>query len=82
MKHIDLSQVTSDNVCGEGTSGDETSQACFMVQEIDSLEVKSDTQLDDIASPSCDDNSMDANALNEELSFVGPKAHHFSFDDD
>ena len=39
-----------------------------MVQGIDSLEVKSDTQLDDSVSSSCDDNAMDAHALNEELS--------------
>ena len=40
-----------------------------MVQEIDSLEVKSDTQLDDSASSSGGD-YMDANVLNEELSTV------------
>ena len=39
-----------------------------MVQEIDSLEVISDTQVDDYASSSCDDNAMDAHTLNEELS--------------
>ena len=40
-----------------------------MVQGIDSLEVHSDTQLDDSSSSSCVDN-MDAHALNEELSIV------------
>ena len=40
-----------------------------MVQGNDSLEVNSDTQLDDCASSSCDD-IMDADALNEELSII------------
>ena len=39
----------------------------LMVQGIDSLEVHSDTHLDDSSSSSCDDN-MDVDALNEELS--------------
>jgi len=39
-----------------------------MVQGNDSLEVKSDIHLDDCASSSCDDNAMDAHALNEDLS--------------
>ena len=51
------------------SSGDESDQACFMVQGNDPLEVTSDTQLNDSASSSCDDN-MDAHALNEELSIV------------
>ena len=38
-----------------------------MVQGIDSLEVKSDTHLNDYDSSSIDDNPMDAHALNEEL---------------
>ena len=38
-----------------------------MVQKNDSLEVISDT-LDDSASSSCNDNAMDAHALNEKLS--------------
>ena len=50
------------------SSGDKSDQAYFMVQGIDSLEVKSDTQLDDSASSSCDNNAMDAHSLNEELS--------------
>ena len=49
------------------SSGEESDQACFIVQGNDSLEVISDTQLDDSASSSCD-NNMDAHALNEELS--------------
>ena len=40
-----------------------------MVQGNDSLEVNSDTQLDD-ASSSCSDDYVDADALNEELSIV------------
>ena len=40
-----------------------------MVQEIDSLEVHLETQLDDCASSSGDDH-MDVDALNEELSIV------------
>ena len=58
------------HVLEKESSGDESDRACFMVKGIDSLEVKSDTQLDDSASSSCDDNVMDAHALNEELSFV------------
>jgi len=49
------------------SSRDESDQACFMVQENDSLEVTSDTQLDDYASSSCDNNATDAHALNEKL---------------
>ena len=40
-----------------------------MAQGNDSLEVISDTQFDDSASSSCDDN-MDVDTLNEELSIV------------
>ena len=46
---------------------DESDEACYMVQGIDSLEVHSDTHLDDSACLSCDDNVMNAHALNEEL---------------
>ena len=53
------------------SSGEESDQHCFMVQGNDSLEVNSDTQLDD-SSSSCDEN-MDADALNEELSIVCEK---------
>jgi len=53
----------------EESSGDESDQYCYMVQGNDSLEVNSDTQLDDCASSSSDDH-MDADALNEELYIV------------
>ena len=48
---------------------DEFDETCYMVQGIDSLEVHSDTHLDDSASSSCDDN-IDADVLNEELFIV------------
>ena len=51
------------------SSEDESEQRCYMVQENDSLEVHSDTQLDDCASSSEDD-IIDADVLNEELSIV------------
>ena len=55
----------------EESSGGESEQRCYMVQENDSLEVHSKTQLDDSASSSFDDlDSMDADAFNEELSIV------------
>jgi len=47
--------------------GDESKQTCYMVQGNDSLEVTSDTHLDDCASSSNDHDSIDAHALNEEL---------------
>ena len=43
------------------SSGDESDEACYMVQGNDSLEVHSDTQVDDSATSSGDDN-MDADA--------------------
>ena len=47
---------------------DESDEACYIVQGIDSPEVHSDTDLDDSASSSNDDHdSMDVHALNEEL---------------
>ena len=49
------------------SSGGESNQACFMVQGNDSLEIISNTQLDDSTTSSYDD-IMDAHALNEELS--------------
>jgi len=53
------------------SSEDESEQACYMVQGNDSLEVHSEIQLDDCASSSNNDhNSMDDDALNEELSIV------------
>jgi len=48
---------------------DESDQACFMVQGNNSIEVISDTHLDDTASSSNDHDSMDAQALNAE--FIG-----------
>jgi len=56
------------NVLEKESIVDESNQACFIVQGNDSLEVISDTHLDDSASSSIDDNAMDAHALNEELS--------------
>ena len=62
-------ELRTTNSVEKESSGDESDQACFMVQEIDSLEVNSDTQLDDSATSSIDlDSSMNAHALNEELS--------------
>jgi len=46
-------------------SGDESDQAYFMVQGNDSLKIISDTQLDNSASYSYDENNLDAHALNE-----------------
>ena len=51
------------NILEKESSGDESDQVCFMVQENDSLQVNSDTQLVDCASSSCDDNAMDAHTL-------------------
>ena len=52
------------------SSGEESEQRCYMVQGNDSLEVFSDTQLDSASSSFDDLDSMDADALNEELSIV------------
>jgi len=55
----------------EESSGDESDQHCYIVQENDSLEVNSNTQLDNSASSSSDDyNGMNVDALNEELSII------------
>ena len=59
------------NYVEEESSGEE-SEHCYMVQGNDSLEVNSETQLDDCASSS-DDDLVDADALNEELSIVCEK---------
>ena len=48
----------------EESSGEESEQACYMVQGNDSLEVNSETHLDDSASSSGDD-YIDVDALNE-----------------
>ena len=53
----------------EKSSEDASEQACYMVQGNDSLEVHSDTQLDDCVS-SLGDDIMDAHTLNEELSII------------
>ena len=48
---------------------DKSDEACYMLQENESLEVHSDIHLDDSASSSNDDHdSMNAHALNEKLS--------------
>ena len=47
-------QQTTNNMEREAIV-DESDEACYMVQGIDSLEVNSDTQLDDSATSSCDD---------------------------
>ena len=47
----------------------ESDETCYVVQGINSLEVHSETHLDDSDSFSCGD-IMDADALNEELSLV------------
>ena len=51
------------------SSGDESDQACYMVQGNDSLEVLSKIHLDDSSSSSGDDN-MDADVFDEELSIA------------
>jgi len=68
-----LKEQASNNVERESI-GDESDQACYMVQGNDSLEVTSDSHLDDCASSSnYHDSSMDAHALNEELSMFCEK---------
>ena len=56
------------------SSEDESDDACYMVQGND-LEVHSDTQLDSAISSFDDHDSMDANALNEELSIAVSYTH-------
>ena len=52
---------------------DESNQACFMIQEIDSLEVKLGTHLNDCASSSSDDNAIDALlTLKKDKILIGP----------
>ena len=64
------SKLQPTNIVEDESSG-ESEQYCYMVQGNDSLEVYSDTHLDDSASFSNDDyDSMDADALNEELSII------------
>ena len=64
-----LKEQASNNLGGEHI-GDDSDEACYMVQGNDSLKVTSDTHLDDCASSSCSDDYVDADALNEELSIV------------
>ena len=71
MEHIDLSQLQTTNYVEKEPLVDESNKTCYMVQRINSLEVHSDTHLDDCASSSNDDyDSVDADALNEELFIV------------
>ena len=66
--------LQTSNIVEEESSGGESEQQCYMVQENNSLEVNSKTQLDDCANSSSNDyNCMDADALNEELSIVCEK---------
>ena len=62
-------KLQTPNIVEKEFSGDESEQACYMVQENDSHEANSKTQLDDSASSSGDD-YVDADALNEELSII------------
>ena len=62
-------KLQTKNYVEKKSSEDESEQACYMVQGNDSLEINSDTQLDDSAS-SFGDDYMDADALNEELSII------------
>ena len=68
MEHFDLPALQPTNHVEKESSG-ESEQACYMVQGNDSLEVNSDTHLDDCASSSSND-YVDPDALNEELSIV------------
>ena len=68
MEHIDLSEIQTTNYVEKEPLVDESDETCYMVQGIDSLEVHSDTHLDDSASSSNDDLvSMDVHVLNEKL---------------
>ena len=49
MEHLDLSKASIVNLNEKESSGEESDQRCFMVQGNDSLEVNSETQLDDSA---------------------------------
>ena len=69
MEHIDAPRQQMTNYVEKEPRRDESEQACFMVQENDSLEVYSDTHLDDCASSSDDHDSIDAHALNESFPY-------------
>ena len=62
-------KLQTPNIVEKESSEDESEQQCYMVQGNNSLEVNSETQLDDCASSSGDDH-IDAHALNEELSII------------
>ena len=62
-------KLQTSNIMEKKSNEDESEQHCYMVQGNDSLEVNSDTQLDDSASSSGDD-YVDPDTLNEELSIV------------
>ena len=68
-EHLDLSKASNANIMEKESSEDESEQARYMVQGNDSLEINSDTHLDDCASSSSDD-YVDADTLNEELSLI------------
>ena len=57
----------------EEESSGESEPQCFMVQGNDSLEVYSESQLDDNDASSSSNEYIDANTLNEELSIVCEK---------
>ena len=57
----------------EDESSGESEQHCYMVQGNDSLEVNSETQLDDDDASSSSNDYVDPNVLNEELSIVCEK---------
>ena len=57
----------------EDESSGESEQQCYMVQGNDSLEVYSESQLDDDDASSSSNDYVDPNALNEELSIVYEK---------
>ena len=60
------SELQSPNIV-EDESSEKSEQHCYMVLGNDSLEVNSETQLDDDDASSCSNEYIDANALNEEL---------------
>ena len=66
------SKLQTPTIVEEESSG-ESEQHCYMVQGNDSLEVYSETQLDDDDASSSSNDYIDANALNEELSIVCEK---------
>ena len=56
------------HILGREPRRDESDKACFMVQGNNSLEITLDSHFDDCASSFDDHDSIDAHALNEELS--------------